>query len=94
MFTALAYNFDNMQGKLWNFVALAPVVNLEHTTDKFYEALGKTCKTIRDIDLILGNICVIGTGDKWKRQQHEFCNSLGYLSRDICHANDGLSNDF
>ena len=51
MFTALAYNFNSIQYKIWHFVALAPVVNLDHATDKFYRALSKTCDTIRDIDL-------------------------------------------
>ena len=43
MFTALAYNFGDLQSKVNNYIALAPVVNMDHATNKFYVALKDTC---------------------------------------------------
>lgn len=39
MFTALAHNFGQLQDKVNLFIALAPVVRLDHTTDSFLSML-------------------------------------------------------
>ena len=70
MFSALAYNYGNLENKIEHFIALGPLVNLAHSTDKFYMALSKTCDTIRDVSLNIKNIDVIGTGKAWQKQQN------------------------
>ena len=94
MFSALARNAGNMQYKINNFIALGPVVSLAHTSDKFYQALTKTSRTLRDIELNLGHIYVVGAGKKWKKQEGKFCRYMVRFSHDICYGKHGILTSF
>jgi hypothetical protein len=46
MFTALAFNFGDIRNKISSFVALAPVLNLGHSSNSFIMEISKHRDTI------------------------------------------------
>lgn len=54
MFSALAENHGNLNDKLWAFVGLAPIVNLQHTTNPALAWISKYWKTLTPVLRTLG----------------------------------------
>ena len=59
MFTALTYNFGDMRNKVNAFVALAPVINLGHSTNSIIQQAGTKREAVID-KMVKNNVYEIG----------------------------------
>lgn len=84
MFTALSYNFGDLQDRLNLFIALAPVARLDHTTDSFLELLRQNVTSL--------NRSLWWFGINWVGGAEYFCDSwVGYLlDKSVCEGPSDL----
>jgi hypothetical protein len=73
MFTALTENFGNMRSKINSFVALAPVMNLGHSTYGVLPSVASNIETVAKTVSKMGFYRVVG-------------KSLDNLSGSLCYV--------
>ena len=88
MFSALAENHGDLNSKVNLFIALGPIVRLDHIQNKQFEDYGK------DIDNTLYWLSWFGIneilGPKWQKWTYENCPTAPDSWKDICYSSDML----
>lgn len=88
MFSALALNQGDLQSKVNYFIALAPVVRLDHSTNPFLLALKKSPDWIDEAlkDLEVNQLF----GQTWADYKEKICSQLDYK---FCYGAGSLIED-